>query len=260
MPFTVSHAAAVLPLRRIRRLPWAALVLGSFGPDFEYFLRFTYKSRAWHYFPDILLYCLPFILACYYLFHAVIKRPVARLLPVAVQQKINFDEHPYPTDVAQFAWLVAALLIGLATHVAWDALTHPHTWPWQHIEALRQTYDTYLGREPGYSLAQTLSSIFGLIVMMGLAWWSLRVAKAHDVEPAWSGAVRGFIAAAIMGMATAIAWWHARATVPTSHPMKSPMFHYVFLIGWISCLLWGALGFGVVAMVWEKRGRNLGRG
>ncbi|MCW1500336.1 DUF4184 family protein, partial [Acinetobacter baumannii] len=115
------------------------------------------------------MYCFPFTLLCYYLFHAVVKRPVARLLPISVQQKIHFDEQPYPTSVGQFGWLLGALLIGLATHVAWDALTHPHTWPWQHIEALRQTYDTYLGREPGYSLAQTLSSIFGLIVVGGRA-------------------------------------------------------------------------------------------
>ena len=36
MPFTVSHAAAVLPLQRLG-LPLTALMIGSMAPDFGYF-------------------------------------------------------------------------------------------------------------------------------------------------------------------------------------------------------------------------------
>src|SRR4051794_24263241 len=79
MPFTVPHAAAVLPLRRTR-LVWSAMVLGSFGPDFQYFFFMSYDSRSWHNYPDVLRFCLPFTLAAFLLFQTFIKKPVAGLL------------------------------------------------------------------------------------------------------------------------------------------------------------------------------------
>ena len=253
MPFTVSHAAAVLPLRRIRRLPWVALVLGSFGPDFEYFLRFTHKSRAWHYFPDILLYCLPFTLLCFYLFHAVIKRPMARLLPRSVQQRIWFDEHPYPTTPGQIGLVIATLLMGLATHVTWDALTHPYTWPWQHIVALRETY---WGKQPGYALAQTASSVGGLVAMIWFTRASYQKAPVHEVKRVWPGWVRAGIVSALIVGASLVSWWHTRAAMPTANPWKSELFQYEFVIGLMACWMWGVLAVGVVGTAGEKLSRS----
>jgi len=45
MPFTLSHPAAVMPLRRIRFLEPLALVIGSMLPDVPYFLPGALANR-----------------------------------------------------------------------------------------------------------------------------------------------------------------------------------------------------------------------
>ena len=47
MPFTISHAAAVLPLKK-SPLPLAALMIGSMSPDFSYFLPMSLANTSWH--------------------------------------------------------------------------------------------------------------------------------------------------------------------------------------------------------------------
>src|SRR3982751_3185959 len=48
MPFTVSHAAAVLPLQRFgsHKLPLTALMIGSMAPDFGYFFSREESRRS----------------------------------------------------------------------------------------------------------------------------------------------------------------------------------------------------------------------
>ena len=55
MPFTLSHPAAVLPLRtRAPALPFTALVIGSMTPDAEYYLPFEpFPRRLTHAFVGV---------------------------------------------------------------------------------------------------------------------------------------------------------------------------------------------------------------
>ena len=54
MPFTLSHAAASLPFRRLKPV-WPALVIGTFAPDLQYFILISDEDRSGHHFPDVLL-------------------------------------------------------------------------------------------------------------------------------------------------------------------------------------------------------------
>ena len=49
LPFTLAHAAAVVPIWRRGRsfLPLSALVVGCMAPDFEYFANLSADSRTW---------------------------------------------------------------------------------------------------------------------------------------------------------------------------------------------------------------------
>src|ERR1700689_4266788 len=107
MPFTVSHAAAVLPFRR-SGLIWSGLVIGSFGPDFEYFLRMSAGSRAWHHFPAVFLYCLPFTVLAFYLFQGVMKRPIVALLPVSIQRRLDPGGNPFPKTFSNILVLLVS--------------------------------------------------------------------------------------------------------------------------------------------------------
>ena len=58
MPFTVAHAAAALPFRRLN-LVWSAFLVGSMAPDFPYVIGTTQYRAFGHDFPGVLLFTLP---------------------------------------------------------------------------------------------------------------------------------------------------------------------------------------------------------
>ena len=89
MPWTLSHPAIVLPLRRFSPQPldFAALVIGSMTPDIGYYIdRFDLSTFA-HTLPGSFLACLPtgvILLFFYYLF----CRPVCYALPSPHRQAL----------------------------------------------------------------------------------------------------------------------------------------------------------------------------
>ena len=56
MPFTFSHPAIILPLKKLPKkyISMTGLIVGSIAPDFEYFLRM--KSKYSHTMSGILWY------------------------------------------------------------------------------------------------------------------------------------------------------------------------------------------------------------
>src|ERR1700756_2931186 len=88
MPFTVSHAAAVLPFRRLN-LVWSAFIIGSMAPDFPYIIGSTHYRGLGHRWPGVVLFPLPASLAALWLFHNVVKRPVIDLMPAGMQMRLR---------------------------------------------------------------------------------------------------------------------------------------------------------------------------
>ncbi len=61
---------------------------------------------------------------------------------------------------------VAALIIGIFTHVLWDSFPRVDRWGTNHLSVLREKIDT----QPIYSVLQELSSVLGLgAVLVGIA-------------------------------------------------------------------------------------------
>ena len=83
MPFTLAHAAAVIPLARRfpRRFSLPALVVGSLSPDFEYFVRLRPVRSISHDLIGIPLLCLPTGLVVLLVFDRIMKRPLIQLTP-----------------------------------------------------------------------------------------------------------------------------------------------------------------------------------
>jgi hypothetical protein len=133
MPFTLAHPAAVLPLLRRPFVP-AALVAGAMAPDVPYFLTaggLTRTSASWYEpllnaththslagLPIDLLYAVGLV-AAYWL----VRAPITALLPSG----LGLPEPERPTsaqDTGRYVgWLLLSALIGVATHLFWDALT-----------------------------------------------------------------------------------------------------------------------------------------
>jgi hypothetical protein len=171
MPFTVSHAAAVLPLKN-SRLPLAALMVGSMSPDFAYFLPAALSSRtASHSLPGIFLFCLPAGLCVWQLFVRVLERPTIELLPEPWRTRVPRSDPGLSLRALILA--VIAVLVGAATHVAWDAFTHANTpitnaFPVFRAEVL-EVGDRSIRL---YFVLQVLSSVAGLLA---LASWALNL-------------------------------------------------------------------------------------
>lgn len=170
MPFTVSHAAAVLPLRKLN-LVWSALIIGSMAPDFPY-ITGTEAYRDWgHHFPGLIWFTIPASVVALWLFHNIIKRPIMELLPTGVQQKLltQADDFQF-LPASRFLAILGSILLGILTHLVWDSFTHAHSWPWNHFAFMR-TWVRMPGlhhRLPLFSVLQYASSIIG---MLALAVW-----------------------------------------------------------------------------------------
>ena len=131
MPFTLSHPAAVLPLLRRPFVP-LALVAGAVAPDLPYFVNLPVTAHTWyepllnatftHSLKGMLLAGVPsvvlLVLLCRFL-----APPLKDLLPVTVGYTGGGAKAPRGRLSSAF-WFLLSALIGLATHVLWDGITH----------------------------------------------------------------------------------------------------------------------------------------
>jgi hypothetical protein len=175
VPFTVSHAAAVLPLQRLTRsrVPLAAMMIGSMVPDFGYFLPVGVNRMQTHDFEGLFQFCLPVGLAVWLLFVKVLERPTIELLPAAWRERV-----PRSMPVTPRALLLASLgiVIGALTHVAWDAFTHGESPVSQLFPVLDAEVFAFRGRTVRvFALLQYLSSVAGLLA---LAYWGYDLRNA----------------------------------------------------------------------------------
>jgi hypothetical protein len=255
MPFTVSHAAAVLPFRRTR-LPWPALVIGSFGPDFEYFLRASGSSRAWHYYPEVFTRCFPFTVIIYFVFLGFVRGPVIDLLPVGFQRRIPRKRAVLPEDLGEVGLLLLALGLGIATHVLWDSFTHPQSWFWRNIPFLREViHFPSLPGVYGYEIAQGGSSVLGL-VLLGVAtmWWYRRTPPGHTSQGRYSAARKVFVVGAMIVLSLGGAAWRAYSVVgrPQS-PGEFASFQLLFVISSLAIFLWELVLYGMAMTAAGRR-------
>ncbi|MET9608949.1 DUF4184 family protein [Streptomyces sp. NPDC006512] len=141
MPFTLSHAAAVLPaVRRTGRargpLVASALVLGSFAPDTFYFMDAIVEGvmgygTFTHSLVGVLTAdaALTAVLAAYWL---LLREPLTALLPRRRQGRVHAFVRGEPWRGRRLPslalWFYLSAVAGSLTHVVWDSFTHLDRW------------------------------------------------------------------------------------------------------------------------------------
>lgn len=212
MPYAVAHPLAVIPLARAlgRRGVASALAIGSVIPDAWYLVPGIDRAFS-HNASGLLLFCLPAGLLAYLAFHAVAKEPLLQLLPQRLASRVRAFASP-GLPPASWTSVCASLLLGAATHLAWDAFTHrgrlSRAWPFLTEDVLH--------------VLQHGSTLVGGAL---LAWWLVR--KLRAVAPVHAEVLpepmRTLIAAALVCVAAvsfALGWaaasgadvrWTARA-------------------------------------------------
>jgi hypothetical protein len=178
MPFTISHAAAVLPLRRVTRLPLAALMIGSMSPDFSYFFAHDDMERiATHSIAGLFWFCLPVSLIAWFLYVRLLEPPTIALLPESWGARIMPSRSEL--SMARLSIVSAAILLGALTHLVWDAFTHIHSPVVNAIPGLRVVVFEWHGRPIRvFRVLQYLSSAAGLMILAIWAWMRVRAPLA----------------------------------------------------------------------------------
>ncbi|MCX4504617.1 DUF4184 family protein [Streptomyces anulatus] len=188
MPFTLSHAAAVLPaIRRNGTARWplfpSALVAGSFAPDITYFADTVIPGAMefgsfTHTFLGVVTVNVAIAAALVTLW-VLLREPLTALLPVRVRGRVHAFVRGQRWTRASFgpsAWLWFAVsgALGAATHVVWDAFTHHSRWGTELVPVLSRS----VGGFPVFQFVQYGSSALALVVIGWFAVTGLRLTPA----------------------------------------------------------------------------------
>jgi hypothetical protein len=247
LPFTLSHPATAIafwPAIRRGYLPLAAFAIGAMSPDFEFFLHLRPLARWSHSPSGLILFCLPAGLLVLAAWELVARGPVRHLLALDPE-----PTHSMHRDIRWWLRAVAAVVIGAATHLAWDGLTHGGYWGAQLMPALRAPAVSLFGSTvPWFNLLQHVSTAAGGVMVLGWLAGELRRAGALPViirsRWRWAAIATLVSVALVTGLSNG-----ARGAVPTEYWSAQL---------WLGRVAVGALlGFGL-ALLSYSAGRRLG--
>ncbi|MGA5288241.1 DUF4184 family protein [Streptomyces pseudogriseolus] len=226
MPFTLSHAAAVLPAVRTDGtgrgpLVPAVLVAGSFAPDMTYYaasvvsgaMEFGDVTHAWWG-----VFTVDVVIACALVgLWLLVREPLVALLPRSRQGRVAALTRcgaPLARVRASLVarWYVSAVL-GALTHVVWDAFTHHDRWGTRLIPVLSEE----IGGSPVFWYAQYGTSLLAAVVLVVFTARALRRAVPGDAVPPgvpvlsagdrWGAAVLLGGCAVVAAVLRAVRWW-----------------------------------------------------
>jgi hypothetical protein len=165
----------------------SALAIGSVVPDLWYFVPTLDRSDT-HVGGALFWFCPPVGLAAYLLFHLLLKQP---LIALVSPRLAGFT----PRSLPAVPWhaVIVSLLVGAATHMVWDGLTHFDSpkWP-QHASTLAGSaiLALWLWRKlrhapPAPALLRPLARLCVAVLLAGVmavcALWAADVAPAFDL-------------------------------------------------------------------------------
>ncbi len=258
MPFTPSHAVVALPFLRTPLLP-AAIAVGAMAPDLPLFLRGTPLTYTMTH-SNVLVATL-LALALLALWYGLLRPAVRELSPRWLARRLPPEwDAPGPLawralraerHGAVFTLLLAlSLLIGVVSHIVWDAFTHAGRWGLHLIPALADTW----GPWEGYRWMQHASSVLGLLALAVFA--ALWVRRRHP-DVTFARLLPGFARAALwlaLPACLVVAWGWG---VLVYGPLR-PAFtiqHLAYQVLPVACAVWGALALALCVFVLLARAR-----
>jgi hypothetical protein len=220
-------------------------MIGSMSPDFSYFTPWT-LSLYTHSIPALFWFCWPVGLALWVLYVRVVETPTLALLPAGWSARFPPSERPFTFGLLARASI--AVVIGAATHVAWDAFTHGRTpvtnaLPFMHVVVLE------IGGHamPLYKVLQHLSTLLGLVV---LAIWASRL-KPRTNKLAGVVPRRARIGAMLALLLASTVWAIANAVLHSASYLETGIFHLAVggMTGW-------AIAWLVVAVLMNRHSQH----
>ncbi|WP_373874586.1 DUF4184 family protein [Capnocytophaga catalasegens] len=166
MPFTFSHPAIIIPLRKY--LSFTGLIIGSMSPDFEYFIRMNMKGQYGHSLIGLLYFCLPISLCICFVFHNIVKDTLINNLPYFLQKRFivvkNFSWNNYFRK--NWKIVIISICIGAFSHIFWDSFTHKTGFFVERYSFLQSSFYLFSTKIYIYKILQHLSTCIGAIVLV----------------------------------------------------------------------------------------------
>ena len=238
MPWTIAHAAAVLPLRRVRALSFPALVAGGMSPDLGYYIGHSELASPSHRLYPGLLLAIPAGLAMLAAWRLLSPFARAALPTPFAMFFLNVSEDRSNRTLAAFAWLCLALATGASTHIAWDGLTHAHGWFVYRTPFMRVPVELGSWYElPRYRLVQHLSTLFGCLVLL-VAW--RRATRGIDWASLWQQEAERLrlVLFASLAVAAAFAACLAAPVMDPGRRVEDRLYHVALLAPmWFTAML-----------------------
>lgn len=253
MPFTVAHAAAALPLKRLapRWLSLSGLIAGAMAPDLLYFLFMTTVDRGLsHSWSGMVVFCVPAGVAFALAFHWLVKYPLLTNLPSPWDRRFSglAVSRFGPRTLRGWVVLVLSVALGTLTHFAWDSFTHGGGVVAKAVPFLQEWVHIFGFWYPVTGIAQHISTLVGLAVLFvsfSRGWLLPPPVELPEKRGAgeklrfW--AVSGLFAA---GFAATVTWVYQ-----TYMPDRVATTFTTFgLAGWAG-FFWGVAGWSVVKQV-----------
>lgn len=166
MPFTFCHPAIILPFLALKR-SWfsvTGLIVGSMGPDLEYFTRMKILATYGHDWIWGLVLGIPLGYLYSYVYHNWVRNCFIDALPNFLQQRFSTERFfNWNSYVNTHFWMVlSSLIIGFYSHLFWDAFTHE----WGFFVELWPVLATDLMGFPIYKILQHGSTWVGALILL----------------------------------------------------------------------------------------------
>lgn len=162
MPFTISHAVLAPPISKLtgHQLPVSAIAIGCMVPDLVRLftsedIHSTHLWSAWLY-PNLFI-GLGFCLAWYLIFRPACLKFVGINKPIPI--------HSLQSAVKFIICVICALVIGTATHLIWDGLTHVDFRTFAFKDFLNQSVSMFNQTYPMHRVLQIGTSIIALPII-----------------------------------------------------------------------------------------------
>ncbi len=236
----------------------SALVMGCFAPDSPYLLSLSPDKSYTHTYSGMFLLDLPLAFVALLLFHTFIKKPMLMFLSDGFRRRLTTSMATlsfWPSE--RLSLIILSILVGTATHLVWDSVTHNTSWIYQNWSFLRISLELPVtGEIQMYKLLEYGSSAFGLVVIGVWIWHWYRTTKpsAYPVTPLFEGVQRRIFVATLPALAIlagGLRAYHAHGL----HLGIRPLVHFTasMLISAITLFLLGLLVCGVFERFLHRR-------
>ncbi|SEW25369.1 DUF4184 family protein [Chitinophaga arvensicola] len=182
MPFTISHAAIVVPFTNTSRqyLSATGLIIGSMVPDFYYFILLNPYFNSGHQWWGIFVYDIPLALLLAWLYHQVVKPMLLPYLPAWAGTRLQlFRTFNWNSYFRQHYWVVlSSIILGVLTHFFLDAFTHGEGGFVTHLAFLQKDIIVVQHPMKMWYLMQYLSSVAGLLILL---YFFLKIPRVNSL-------------------------------------------------------------------------------